>query len=138
MFTCPSYMGPSNSSSSSNTRRDELPSLDMQTELVNGGWASANELAEACRESGPELARFMSTAFVARDMLEIVEALDEDGMLRYLGMRPQLGNLARLLISFAGTSYGTFLGQTFASMFPDRVDRMYLDAVVDTDDYISG
>lgn len=36
---------------------------------------------------------------------EIIDALDEDGMLRYHGL-----------------SYGTQLGATFASMFPDRVD----------------
>jgi pimeloyl-ACP methyl ester carboxylesterase len=35
-------------------------------------------------------------------------------------------------------SYGTFLGQVFASMFPDRVDRMVLDSVLDAPDYAAG
>ena len=31
-------------------------------------------------------------------------------------------------------SYGTLLGQNFAAMFPERVDRMVLDSVVDAPD----
>lgn len=58
----------------------------MQTELVNSGWDAAKAYTDTCRESGTEIGPFMSTAFVARDMLEIVETLNEDGMLRYLGL----------------------------------------------------
>lgn len=54
-------------------------------------------------------------------MLQIVDALNEDGMLR-----------------FWGRSYSTVLGQTFAAMFPDRVGRMLLDSVLLADDYFSG
>lgn len=53
-----------------------------------------------------------SSAFVGRDMIEIIESLREDGMLRYWG-----------------TSYGSQLGSTFVSMFPARVERVLLDAV---------
>ena len=35
-------------------------------------------------------------------------------------------------------SYGTLLGQTFAAMFPERVDRMLLDSVVNGPDYMAG
>lgn len=52
-------------------------------------------------------------------MLTIVDALEEDGQLRYWGV-----------------SYGTVLGQVFASMFPDRVGRMVLDGNVMADNYI--
>jgi pimeloyl-ACP methyl ester carboxylesterase len=34
-------------------------------------------------------------------------------------------------ISFLGTSYGTLLGATYATMFPERVQRMVLDAPID-------
>lgn len=54
-------------------------------------------------------------------MVEIVDALNEDGMLRYRGV-----------------SYGTLLSQTFAAMFPEKVDRMFLDSVVPLHDYVTG
>ncbi|UKZ76729.1 hypothetical protein TrVFT333_004438 [Trichoderma virens FT-333] len=38
-------------------------------------------------------------------------------------------------IQYLGFSYGTVLGNTFASMFPGRVGRMVLDGVVDAKDY---
>lgn len=50
-----------------------------------------------------------------------VDALGEDGMLRYWGI-----------------SYGTVIGQTLAGMFPDRIDRMVLDGTVMIDEYVMG
>jgi pimeloyl-ACP methyl ester carboxylesterase len=63
----------------------------------------------ACWERHGDLARFVSTAFVARDMEEIRKALGEDELTGYL------------------VSYGTGIGQTYANMFPDSVGRMILD-----------
>lgn len=51
----------------------------------------------------------MSTASVARDMLHIIEKLGEE-KLKYWGF-----------------SYGTFLGVTFASLWPQKMERMVLD-----------
>jgi pimeloyl-ACP methyl ester carboxylesterase len=39
-----------------------------------------------------------------------------------------------LLLNYWGMSYGTFLGQIFASMFPHRVGRVVLDGVLDPDE----
>lgn len=60
----------------------------------------------------------MGTAFVARDMMQIVDALKEDGLLRYWGV-----------------SYGTVLGATAVAMFPDRMDKVILDGVVNAEEY---
>jgi hypothetical protein len=47
--------------------------------------------AEKCYEAQKEPGSFLSSAFVARDMVQIIDALDEDGMLRHWGMpQPQL------------------------------------------------
>ncbi len=71
------------------------------------------ELGEGCvRESG-DLAAHVSTVEAARDVDIIRELLDE----------PRL--------TWFGASYGTFLGATYAELFPQRVGRMVLDAALD-------
>ncbi|ESK91339.1 alpha beta hydrolase fold family [Moniliophthora roreri MCA 2997] len=63
----------------------------------------------------------MNTDYTARDMLRITEAY------------------GREKIQYWGISYGTVLGSTFASMFPDKVERLVIDGVVDVqDDYYTG
>ncbi|KAF8896781.1 hypothetical protein CPB84DRAFT_1848139 [Gymnopilus junonius] len=61
----------------------------------------------------------VTTDNVARDMLTIVEAHGET-MLKYWGI-----------------SYGTVLGATFASMFPDKVERLIIDGVLDMEGYFA-
>ena len=39
--------------------------------------------------------------------------------------------LGQQQISYYGVSYGTYLGQVYATMFPQRIRRMVLDSVVD-------
>ena len=63
----------------------------------------------------------LGTAFVARDIKAIFEALGEDSLIRYLGF-----------------SWGTLLGVTLAAMFPDKIDRMVLDGNINPTDYYHG
>lgn len=49
-------------------------------------WSASTSNAMRCAEQLPEIGRLVSTAFVARDMIQIVDALGEDGMLRYYGL----------------------------------------------------
>ncbi len=63
----------------------------------------------------------MGTAYVANDIKSIAAALGEDGLIRYFGY-----------------SYGTLLGSTTAAMFPDYIDRMYLDGNINPKDYYYG
>ncbi|KAJ4231152.1 hypothetical protein FSOLCH5_004734 [Fusarium solani] len=60
----------------------------------------------------------LGTAFQARDLMQLVDALQEDGMLRYWGF-----------------SAGSILGATAAAMFPDRVDKVLLDGVRNVHEY---
>ncbi|KAK5172241.1 uncharacterized protein LTR77_003879 [Saxophila tyrrhenica] len=107
-------------------KRDELGNLvsTNTTEVfLEGAWQSAGQVADACyaQNREDETATLIGTAFVARDIMEIVDALDEDGLLRYYGW-----------------SYGTALGSYVAAMFPDRVESMVLDANVNPYDYRAG
>lgn len=71
------------------------------------------ELGEACRAEGGELAAHVSTEEAARDM-DVVRAL-----------------LGAESFDWFGASYGTQLGATYATVFPETVGRMVLDGAVD-------
>ncbi|EAQ90300.1 hypothetical protein CHGG_02235 [Chaetomium globosum CBS 148.51] len=83
-------------------------------------WARGAIDANICKEEGnaDEIGQFIGTAFVARDILSVAEAISEDGLIRYWGI-----------------SYGTTLGATIAAMFPDRIGKMIIDGVSNTRDY---
>ncbi|CAO2647322.1 Nn.00g082440.m01.CDS01 [Neocucurbitaria sp. VM-36] len=124
--TMPFACIPSNSTSSTLSRRGTnltIPQADAYSILTSKAWDDAGVFVETCAttEGNADIASYLSTPFVARDMLQIVDALNEDGLLR-----------------FWGRSYSSVLGQTFAAMFPDRVGRILLDSVVRFDDYFSG
>ncbi|KAI1349897.1 alpha/beta-hydrolase [Xylaria sp. FL0043] len=86
--------------------REVSASPEAQLELADAMNAA---LFRACWERTGDLGRFVSTAFVARDLEEIRKALGEDELTGYL------------------VSYGTGIGQTYANMFPNSVGRMILD-----------
>lgn len=86
--------------------REVSPSPRAQLEFVD---AMSDAVFNACHRVHGDLARFVSTAFVARDLEEIRRALGEDELTGYL------------------VSYGTGIGQTYANMFPHNVGRMILD-----------
>jgi pimeloyl-ACP methyl ester carboxylesterase len=84
------------------------------------------ELGAKCEATigGPQGAgQHMSTAVVAADMLSVVNAFAAS----------ERGKAVKdsSLLNYWGISYGTFVGETFASMYPDRVGRVLLDGVVD-------
>lgn len=72
----------------------------------------------------------MNTGVIAHDVLTILNAFASTEASHELHDAS--------LLNYWGFSYGTFIGQTFASMFPDRIGRVVLDGVVDPDDYVSG
>jgi hypothetical protein len=48
-------------------------------------WGTTQVGADTCYATQKDTGALIGTAFVARDMLRIVDALGEDGMLRYWG-----------------------------------------------------
>ena len=125
--------------------------LDGSEDALNVKWAISQSLGTSCLDSGSfpdgsNIHQYVSTALVARDMVEIVDKLHENlkaelkRTMRNAGTQKPFDsdsapypNLP--LLNYYGFSYGTYLGNTFASMFPHRVGRMVLDGVVDADDY---
>jgi pimeloyl-ACP methyl ester carboxylesterase len=73
----------------------------------------AKMYAQDCEKRYGWLLPYMTTENMARDM---------DSMRVALGQQQ---------ISYFGYSYGTYLGQVYATMFPHRVRRMVLDSTVD-------
>ncbi|KAF9026337.1 alpha/beta-hydrolase [Hymenopellis radicata] len=81
-------------------------------------WAHAQILGEMAKDRDTSgLLEHVGTENIARDMLRITEANGQDSLLYW------------------GLSYGSTLGTTFASMFPDRVGRMLLDGIMDVEGY---
>lgn len=68
---------------------------------------------ESCLKNSGALARNMSTVEVARD-LDILRSA-----------------LAQPKLDYFGASYGTFIGATYANLFPTHVGRMVLDGALD-------
>lgn len=81
-------------------------------------WADATIIAKSCAEKRKADGHLVGMAFTARDMMQIVDALGEDGLLHYWGI-----------------SGGTALGATVAALFPDRMGRVILDGVMNSKQY---
>ncbi|KAJ4365075.1 hypothetical protein N0V83_008692 [Neocucurbitaria cava] len=97
------------------------PAIDAYDTALGTTFAVSKVIADSCYENLGEVGGLIGTAYTARDILQVVDALGEDGMLRYWGQ-----------------SYGTVLGATLAAMFPDRIDRLVIDGVANIHDYTDG
>lgn len=51
-------------------------------------WATGNILADDCYANGKDVGDLIGFAFTARDYMRVVDALEEDGLLRYYGSNP--------------------------------------------------
>ncbi|MFL6352670.1 MAG: alpha/beta fold hydrolase [Bryobacteraceae bacterium] len=75
------------------------------------------DLAKRCGEVSGWLLPHISTADTARDLDHLRVLLGEEKL------------------TYVGLSYGSYLGQTYANMFPDRVRAMLLDGIIDAVEY---
>ncbi|MFF4751472.1 alpha/beta hydrolase [Streptomyces sp. NPDC002514] len=92
------------------TQADVTPDGAAETDALVGQF---KKFAEGCGARSPQLLRHVSTVEAARDM-DILRAVLGDRKLNYVG-----------------ASYGTFLGATYAGLFPQRAGRLVLDGAMD-------
>jgi pimeloyl-ACP methyl ester carboxylesterase len=83
------------------------------TALVDTWFTRSAGYAAACGKNGGDLLNHVTTIDSANDMDTIRKALRQNQ------------------ISYYGYSYGTYLGQVYATLFPTHVRRMVLDSNVD-------
>jgi pimeloyl-ACP methyl ester carboxylesterase len=84
-------------------------------------WIQADRAyAAACARRSDAILDHMSTANVARDMDLLRRAVGDQKM------------------TFAGYSYGSYVGSTYANMFPDKVRAVIIDGVIDPVSYATG
>lgn len=77
-------------------------------------WRTADLfLINACEQRGSKIMDHMSTADVARDLDMLRQAVGDEKL------------------TYVGLSYGTFLGVTYANMFPDNFRALVVDGVLD-------
>jgi pimeloyl-ACP methyl ester carboxylesterase len=91
-----------------------------RTEQERPFFATSVQLADYCLARAGTIARHMSTADVARD-LDLLRRAVGDRKLTYLGF-----------------SYGSYLGNTYANLFPRNVRALVIDGVLDPRLWSSG
>ncbi|MGH3024391.1 MAG: alpha/beta hydrolase [Gaiellaceae bacterium] len=94
-----------------------FPYEDDQYRPFYDHWAS---LANACLTRGEVIAEHMSTADVVRD-LDLLRQAVGDAKLTYLGF-----------------SYGSYIGNTYANLFPQNIRALAIDGVLDPRLWSSG
>ncbi|KAF2724020.1 hypothetical protein K431DRAFT_241606, partial [Polychaeton citri CBS 116435] len=112
-------------------------------------------LPQSGQVAAADIKRYVTTASVATDMLQIAEAhgrwREHEASRLATKMFPGADKLTlrshgvmvneraympgKESIQYWGFSYGTYLGATFAAMYPNRVHRVIIDGVVDAYDY---
>ncbi len=102
----------------------DAPAMDHQLYDIpadprgSQGWTDEltqrhKEFVDACVANSDGILPYITTDNAARDM-DLMRAVLGDKKLNYLGY-----------------SYGTFLGATYAKLFPERVGRLVLDGAID-------
>ena len=94
---------------------NEFPELDSTpgTRSYDQQVTFWRDFARDCQRRSGKLLQFVDTNSAARDMDRIREELGEEKM------------------NYLGFSYGSFLGQAYADLFPERVRALVIDGILD-------
>jgi len=82
--------------------------------------AHEQQLSDRCDQRGNKVLGHMSTANVARDLDLLRHAVGDEQL------------------TYAGYSYGSYLGVTYANLFPERVRALIVDGVLNPVDWSTG
>lgn len=82
-------------------------------------YARAQVLGDIAQKNNGNVTQYVTTALDATDLLGIVKAHGRDK------------------IQYMGFSWGSILGMTYAAMFPNNIERLLVDGIVDPDDYFA-
>ncbi|KAF8188141.1 Alpha/Beta hydrolase protein [Mycena galopus ATCC 62051] len=95
-------------------------SLNASSNAIPNAWGRAHLFGTlAAQRDASQILKYLTTDNVARDMLYITQKFGFDKLQYY------------------GVSYGSFLGATFAALFPDKVERILIDGVLDPNAWLS-
>jgi pimeloyl-ACP methyl ester carboxylesterase len=75
-------------------------------------WAWTQNFAKACADTMGEHAKYTNSPQTAADMNNILDAIGQKNMIYW------------------GFSYGSLLGQTYATLYPERAQRVIIDGIV--------
>jgi len=92
---------------------DELVGSPVRPEQLAQFFASSAALGHSCAAASGELLAHISSANTARDLELLRQAVGDEGL------------------SFLGYSYGTYVGASYANLFPDRTRAMVFDGALD-------
>lgn len=111
---------------------------------VADAWSSLCQTADQDIDVLP----YLTTPSVARDMVEMIDRIEDlrtaelakkaaSNEAQQIPITAERTASGPVRLNYMGFSYGTVLGNYFASMFPGRVGRILVDGVDDSYDYAS-
>lgn len=102
-----------NSTGSVTDASEQDRASETPEQIVADATAQLETIAKGCESMSGDLFRHIDTVSAAKDF-DMIRAV-----------------LGQKTFDYLGYSYGTFLGATYAGLFPDRVGRMVLDGAID-------
>ncbi|WP_052390293.1 alpha/beta hydrolase [Streptomyces sp. NRRL B-24484] len=92
---------------------DRMVGVPVTRDEIGGTLAADKDYTGACARNAGELVKHMSTLNVVRDLDRMRQAVGDTGL------------------TYAGFSYGTLIGATYAALYPGKVRAVIVDGNVD-------